>query len=119
MVQFYYKQINVDLYNLLLTNLVTSSMNIQHDEQQEEGMFFIEEEAKIVAKMTYKVRSGNMVIEHTLVDESLRGKDVGARLVGEGVNFARQKNMKIVPVCTYAKKLLERSKEYNDVLADQ
>jgi predicted GNAT family acetyltransferase len=93
-------------------------MNIQHDEQQQEGMFFIEEEAKTVAKMTYKVRNGNMVIEHTLVDEPLRGKDVGARLVGEGVKFARKKNMKIVPVCTYAKNLLESSKEYDDVLAD-
>ncbi|HEX8334615.1 MAG TPA: GNAT family N-acetyltransferase [Segetibacter sp.] len=93
-------------------------MNIQHDEQEQAGKFFIEEGSKTVAWMTYTVKSGNMVIEHTFVDESLRGKDVGARLVGEGVKIARQKNMKIVPVCTYAKKLLERSKEYDDVLAD-
>jgi predicted GNAT family acetyltransferase len=93
-------------------------MNIQHYAKEQEGKFFIAEDSKIVAYMTYTVKSGNMVIEHTLVDESLRGKDIGSRLVSEGVKFAREKNMKIVPVCTYAKKLLERSKEYEDVLAD-
>jgi predicted GNAT family acetyltransferase len=108
-VQFYYQQIKLKKGN---------KMNIQHDEQEQRGVFFIEHEGNRVARMTYSLKQGNMVVEHTIVDEALRGNDIGAQLVSEGVTFAREKNMKIVPVCTYAKKLLERSKEYEDVLAD-
>lgn len=92
-------------------------MNIQHNEKAERGMFFIEEEGKKVAKMTYRLEEGKMVIDHTIVDESLRGKDIGAGLVNEGVRFARDKKLKIVPVCTYAKKILEEGAEFKDVLA--
>jgi predicted GNAT family acetyltransferase len=59
-----------------------------------------------------------MVIEHTIVDEILRGRDIGSQLVKAGVTFARNKNIKIVPECTNAKKILERGKEFEDVLAD-
>jgi predicted GNAT family acetyltransferase len=93
-------------------------MDIKHDEQEQRGMFFIEEEGNKVAKMTYTMKDGNMVIEHTNVDEILRGKDIGSRLINAGVTFARNNNIKIVPVCTYAKKILERGNEYEDVLAD-
>ena len=92
-------------------------MNVQHDQQETQGKFYVEENGDQVAIMTYKLNAGNIIIEHTTVDESLRGKNVGAQLVKEGVKFARDKKMKIIPVCTYAKRVLERGEEYKDVLA--
>ena len=91
-------------------------MEIQHDQQENKGMFFIENLGDNVAEMTYIIRDHNMVIEHTFVDESLRGKDIGLKLVNEAVRFSRDKGMKIIPKCTYAKKVLERDAQYKDVL---
>ena len=92
-------------------------MNIEHDQQENSGTFFIDEAGKKVAQMTYKLEASTMTIDHTLVDESLRGNDIGAQLVNKGVKFAREKGMKIMPVCTYARKLMEKSNEYQDVLS--
>lgn len=92
-------------------------MEVQHDQKEKDGMFFIEDSGKKVAMMTYSLHNGKMVIEHTLVDESLRGKDIGVKLVNAAVKFGRDKGMKIISKCSYAKKVLERGEEYKDVLA--
>lgn len=92
-------------------------MNIQHHKKGNTGKFFISEQNKIVAQMTYTIEEDNMVIEHTLVDESLRGKDIGTHLVNEGVKFAKETGKMITPICTFAKKILEGNIQYKHVLA--
>jgi predicted GNAT family acetyltransferase len=92
-------------------------MKIEHNEQEKRGTFFIDEAGKKVAQMTYALEDAKMVIDHTMVDESMRGNDIGAQLVNEGVKFARENGMKIIPVCTYARKLMEKSNDYEDVLS--
>ncbi|MDF2190235.1 GNAT family N-acetyltransferase [Paraflavitalea sp. CAU 1676] len=93
-------------------------MLIKHKEGKVKSMFYVEEDGKILAEMVYSKPSPNkMVIEHTEVDESLGGKGVGKQLVYAGVEFARTNNLKIVPLCPFAKKVLDRTPEWQDVLA--
>lgn len=91
-------------------------MTIQHKEDGNEGMFYIEQNGEELAEMTYTVEKGKMVIRHTEVDESLRGKNIGFELVKQGVQYARQEKLKILPVCKYADKVLQTTKEFQDVL---
>lgn len=58
-----------------------------------------------------------MVIEHTEVDESLKGKGVGLQLVTEAVEYARENNIRIVPVCSFAAAIFKKKEEFKDVLA--
>lgn len=48
--------------------------------------------------------------------KSLAGKGVGKELVLAAVQFARREKARIIPICSYAKKVLERTDEYADVL---
>ena len=89
-------------------------MEIQHDEQN--GMFYFEREGNKLAKLTYVLQNKQMVIDHTEVDKLLRGQNIGIKLVKAGVDFARNNGLKILPTCSYAKKILEDNEEYNDVL---
>ncbi|MCL4162221.1 UNVERIFIED_CONTAM: hypothetical protein GTU68_004399 [Idotea baltica] len=67
--------------------------------------------------MTYTFAgSDKIIIDHTEVDESLRGKKVGNNLVEEAVKFAREKNIKILPLCPFAKHVMEKNSDYNDIL---
>jgi uncharacterized protein len=50
------------------------------------------------------------------VSDKIAGKGVGKQLVDAAVEFARANGHKIKPFCPYAKKVLERTKEYTDVL---
>ena len=92
-------------------------MKIQNKVNGSGGEFFIEENGKNIARMTYK-KSGEdtIIIDHTEVDESLQGKGIGQDLVAEGVKFARKNNLKIVTQCTFAKKIVDENPEFQDVL---
>ena len=92
-------------------------MIIKRQEHGKNGAFFIEEDGEWVAEMTYH-REGTrkIVIDHTAVSKTLKGKGIGKGLVGAAVKFARGKNLLIKPVCSFAKKVLESSEEYEDVL---
>ena len=92
-------------------------MKIQHEEHGKKGAFYIERDDEWVAEMAY-TREGTrkVVIEHTEVDESLRGEGVGEQLVEEAVKYARENNLLIKPTCPFVKSVLEKDEEYEDVL---
>jgi len=91
-------------------------MEIKHIELDDRGAFIIKGENKRLAELTYtRASDGSMDINHTEVDESLRGQGVGEKLVKAAVEFAREKGIKITATCPYASKLLARNDEYSDV----
>ncbi|HEX8460849.1 MAG TPA: GNAT family N-acetyltransferase [Segetibacter sp.] len=91
-------------------------MIIKQTEDGNKGMFYVKENEEVVAEMTYRKEGNNLVIDHTEVDESLRGKNVGYQLVNRGVEYARESNLKIVPLCAFAKSVIEKTPEFQDVL---
>jgi uncharacterized protein len=81
------------------------------------GQFYIEIDLQIQAKMSYIWRGNDrIIIDHTEVCELLRGKNAGKQMVIKAVEFARKKNIKIVPLCPFAKSVLTKSLEFSDVL---
>jgi hypothetical protein len=92
-------------------------MTVLHKTDGRHGMFYVEEDGEIEAEMIYNTLSENkMIIEHTEVGESLRGKNIGIELVHAAVEYARHHGMKIIPLCPFAKKVLEKKHEWQDVL---
>ena len=92
-------------------------MQIEHKEINGKGVFFVRVDGKRLAEMVYtKPADNKMIIEHTEVDDSLGGKGVGAQLVHAAVEYARTHQMKIIPLCPFAKSVFDRKKEYHDVL---
>ena len=92
-------------------------MEIQHEDNGKKGVFFIEENGEIIAEMTY-VWSGEdkIIIDHTEVSEKLGGKGIGKQLVHKAVEMAREYHIKILPLCPYAKRVIDKTEEYKDVL---
>ncbi len=71
------------------------------------------------AEMTYSRLGGTtIIIDHTGVPDALRGLGVGQALVQRGVEDARAKGLKIVPLCPFAKAQINRHPEWQDVLND-
>jgi uncharacterized protein len=91
-------------------------MEIKHTENDPRGAFTIEAEGKQVAEMTYSRAGGTSItIDHTEVDESLRGQKVGDKLLAEAVGYARENGLKIHATCSFALRKLQASEEYSDV----
>ena len=92
-------------------------MKIQQKDDDKTGMFFIEQDDKIVAKLVYSWRGKDrIIIEHTEVKDVLKGKGTGKELVAKSVEFAREKGVKIIPFCSFAKSIIDKTDEFQDVL---
>lgn len=93
-------------------------MDIQRDEHGKKGAFFIDENGEWIAELTY-FRSGSnqITVDHTEVDPKLRGQGVGEQLVKAAVEYARESDLKINAACPYTKKVIDKTPEFQDVLA--
>ena len=91
--------------------------NIQHERNGHRGAFFLERDGERLAQMTYTVAGTRVIIDHTDVDERLRGTGMGRKLVDAAVQWARQENARLMPLCPYAKSVFDKTPDYSDVLA--
>jgi uncharacterized protein len=92
-------------------------MEIKHKEFNNKGAFFIEEDGDTLGKMTYsRTDKNHIVIEHTDVDVKLQGKGAGKQMLTKVVEWARENNIKIKPVCTFANSVFQKVKAFEDVL---
>jgi uncharacterized protein len=92
-------------------------MEIKHEQQGGRGAFYIDENGERLGEMIYNLEAKNKItIEHTEVSEKLKGKGAGKQLLASAVEHARKTNMKIIPMCHFAKSVMDRVKEYHDVL---
>lgn len=82
--------------------------------------FYIgENEKAAVAEITYIPKGENeYIVNHTFVDESMRGQGVGLLLIDKMVELARQENRKIIPRCSFVSVMMNRMEKYKDVLAE-
>jgi predicted GNAT family acetyltransferase len=92
-------------------------MIIEQDDNTKNGRFFIQENGTVLAEMTY-VWAGpsRIIIDHTEVSEVLKGKSAGKLLLTKAVSFARDKSIKIMPLCPFAKSVFDKTPDYADVL---
>lgn len=71
----------------------------------------------VEAEMTYsRVGKTQIIIDHTEVPHALRGRKAGERLVRQAVEDARRDKVVIVPLCPFAKAMIGRHPEWQDVL---
>jgi predicted GNAT family acetyltransferase len=90
---------------------------ISHEDHGKGGIFFIEQDGSRIAEMTYRRRGDSRIlIDHTHVDEILRGKGVARSLLDAAVAWARQNNTKISATCSYVVVQFSRDKSLADVI---
>ncbi|MBY8961743.1 N-acetyltransferase [Flavobacterium sp. D11R37] len=91
-------------------------MNIENFDDGKKGHFKATEGDTEAGLMTYTwAGDDKFIIDHTEGNPEFKG--VGMKLLDKAVAFAREKNVKIIPLCPFAKKMFERKEEIRDVLA--
>lgn len=90
---------------------------IEREEDASGGRYVIRDPAG-EAEMTYSLADGRtMIVGHTYVPPSLRGRGLAEALVKRGIADARAQGRKIMPLCSYVRLEFKRHPEWNDVLA--
>lgn len=68
-------------------------------------------------EMTYTwAGEDKIIIDHTDVDPDFGGKGVGKAMVLAAVEFAREKGIRIMPLCPFAKSVFDKNEDLKDVL---
>lgn len=92
-------------------------MTITQNNGEKKGVFIATEDGVQAGEMTYSwAGADKFIIDHTEVDPSFGGKGVGKKLVMAAVEYAREKGIKILPLCPFAKKVFGKTPEIADVL---
>lgn len=92
-------------------------MRIEIKEKESKGAAIAEEEGKKAGEMTYSIASNDyIIIDHTEVNPDFKGRGVGKKLLIKIVEMAREKNIKILPLCPFVKAMFQKNTEIQDVL---
>ena len=68
------------------------------------------------AELDYRWLRGSMVLMHTVVPVSARGKGIGSILVKYVLDYAREQHLKVIVYCPFVTKYLKDHPEYNDLI---
>ena len=81
------------------------------------GYFHIDVDGKQEGKMTFVFAGDDkIIIDHTEVNPGNEGKGFGKQMVKKAVEYAREKDIKIIPLCPFAKSVFDKVPEFRDVL---
>lgn len=87
-------------------------MDIKHDNKK----FYVEKDSEEMAALAYTQNGDVLTVTHTEVSPELSGQGVGKQLVSEVVQYARNEGKTIDAQCSFARGVIEKNPEFQDVL---
>lgn len=89
-------------------------MELKHDDN---WIYITDDNNNIIAEVTFpNVKDGLVNINHTYVNDSLRGRGVAGKLMEASYDSIKKQDKKAVLSCPYAVKWFEEHPEKNDLV---
>jgi predicted GNAT family acetyltransferase len=82
-------------------------MNISVEQDENSKRFSLLVDGKEGGYLTYEIYDGCLDIQHTVVSSLYQGQGLGRILLDNAKEYAGKNDLKIVPTCSYAKKMLK------------
>lgn len=84
----------------------------------ERGRFEIRDGERVIGLASYHVDGDVMTLPHTEVDPSLSGRGYGTQLVAGVLGAARERDLHVLPYCSFVRKYLAEHPELLDLVAE-
>lgn len=92
---------------------------IRHLQEETRGSFIYLVNDQKLAEMAYTmVAQHRMIIDHTDVDDSLRGQGIGKQMLAALVDYVRTAGIQVIPLCPFAKATFKKIMDWQDVLME-
>ena len=92
-------------------------MNIKQSDDTKHGTFEIFDADVKAGEMAYTWAGDSMlIIDHTDVKDQFRGQGIGRQLLDALVAFAREREIKVIPLCSFSKSVFDKDQSIHDVL---
>lgn len=86
------------------------------DIKQGDNKFYVEKDSEELAAIEFMQDGDVLTVTHTEVSSELSGQGVGKQLVSEVVQYARNEGKTVNPQCSFARGVIEKTPEFQDVL---
>lgn len=92
-------------------------IEINQIEEGSKGHFAAMDDGKAAGRIFYSFAGEKkMILDHTEVDNAYRGQNIGNKILMTIVEFARKNEIKIIPLCPFAKSVFDKTESIRDVL---
>ncbi len=92
-------------------------MQFENNKSGNGGVITLNNNIKEVGRLTYTIfpQDNKLVISFVLVHREFEGRGMGKYLVEEAIKFARENQWKVYPHCSYARAVMIRMQNLEDV----
>ncbi|MEW5686298.1 MAG: GNAT family N-acetyltransferase [Pseudomonadota bacterium] len=66
----------------------------------------------------YRLVDHGIILPHTVVPESFEGKGVGSALAKTALGYAREHDLKVIPLCPFIAGYISKHPEWHDIVHD-
>ncbi|UJF30560.1 GNAT family N-acetyltransferase [Kaistella sp. 97-N-M2] len=93
-------------------------MRYENNRSGNGGVFTLNNEEEEVGRLTYTIfpDDNKLIISFVLVHPKFEGRGMGKYLVEEAIKFSRDNNWKVYPHCSYARSVMNRMNDVEDIL---
>lgn len=89
-------------------------INVVFEQELNRSVAYID--GKHVGECEFTIDGSVWSITHTGVDQAYSGRGIAKMLVLKVIEEARNRQVRINPICSYAKRVMEGNEEFSDVL---
>ena len=89
-----------------------AKLEVTHNEAEQRFETWID---GYLSKLDYIQDGNNFVITHVGVYPELRGQGVAGRIVEVGLEYAKERSLRVVPMCSYAAAYIRKHPEYAEL----
>ncbi len=75
-------------------------------------------DGQMLGHITYQIVEGVMRLPHTYVTPEARGQNIAALLTEHALQTARAQHLRVVPICWYVDRYIQRHPEYRELLRE-
>ena len=81
------------------------------------GFISLRNNSEEIGRLTYTISTEEniLIISYVMVFPKFEGNGYGKKLIEEGIAFARENNWAILPHCSYARSVMKRMSNIEDV----
>lgn len=90
---------------------------IKKTEEEGKGRFYMEDDKGMMGQADYTLANKVMNINHVEVREDMQGEGLASKILDHAVTYAKDHQMKVNPVCSYAVARFKKKSEYQAIQA--
>lgn len=86
-----------------------NTLEVKHNAEENRFEVWIEGE---LSKLDYSETEGTILMTHVGVNPAHRGAGVAGRITEVALAYAREKSLRVVPICSYVAAYIRRNPQY-------